>query len=93
MKLEVEITEDEIRSAIERKIRVAVAEHASNYWIEQGIKDAIKKYWEVCVDKIVKEEIENSSKMREKIQAALENKIRGQLNVLFREKKDKEATS
>ena len=87
MKLEVEVTEDEIRSAIERKIRTAVAEHANGYWVEQGIKDTIKKYWQDTVEKIVKEEVENSSKMREVIQKSLENKIRAQLNVMLREKK------
>ena len=86
MKLEVEITEAEIRSAIERKIRVAVAQHANGYWIEQGIKDVIKKFWQETVEKIVKEEVENSTKMREIIQRSLENKIKGQLTALLKKK-------
>jgi len=87
MKIEIEVTEDEVKSAIERKIKTAIAEHANGYWVEQGIKDTIKKHWQDTVEKLVKEEVENSPKMRDMIQKSLENKIRAQLNVMLKEKK------
>lgn len=45
MKLEIEITEEEIKSAIERKVRTAIADQTSNYGVEQDIKESVKSKW------------------------------------------------
>jgi hypothetical protein len=86
MKVEVDISEDEIKSAIERKLRVAIAQHADNYHTETHIRDTVKKYWNESVDKIVQEEIENLPAIRAKVVAALENKIKNQLTKVMKEK-------
>jgi hypothetical protein len=42
MRLDIEITEDEIRSAIERKVRTAIADQTNNYNTDTYIKDQVK---------------------------------------------------
>ena len=42
VKVEIEITEEEIKSAIERKVRTAIADQTSNYGVEQYIKESVK---------------------------------------------------
>ena len=86
MKLEIEVTEDEVRSAIERKVRVAISEHVENYWTQNSIKEVIKNHWSDAVDSIVREELANSDKIREAVQKSLESKIKSQLTALLKAK-------
>ena len=86
MKLEIEVTEEQIKSAIERQVRVAIAEYSKAYWNEQGIKDAIKKYWQETVEKVVLEELSNSTAIRAKVQTAMENKMKAQLTAMLKVK-------
>lgn len=79
MKLEIEITEDEIRSAIERKVRTAIADQTNAYNTDTYIKDQVKANWKAAVDNLVVEEMYNSRVLREKIRAEFERKLRLQL--------------
>ena len=79
MKLEIEITEDEIRSAVERKIRVAVADQSNQWGADDYIKKQVKEKWQTAVDAIILDALNNSQAMRDKIAAELERKIRAQL--------------
>lgn len=87
MKLEIEITEQEIKSAIERKIRVAVAEYSNSYESERLVRDIIKTSWRDSVDRIILDEIANSDKMRDTIRAELEKKIKAQLQAVINKAK------
>ena len=86
MKLEIEITEAEIKSAIERKIRVAIADKENEWSNERLIKDHIKKMWPEIVEKMVREELENVPRMQEKIRNAIEAKLKGQLTAMMKGK-------
>jgi len=79
MKLEIEITEDEIRSAVERKIRVAVADQSNQFGADEYIKKQVKAQWQTAVDAMIMEALNNSQALRDKIAAELERKIRAQL--------------
>lgn len=79
MKLEIEITEDEIRSAVERKIRVAVADQSNQFGADEYIKKQVKAQWQTAVDAMILEALNNSQALRDKIAAELERKIRAQL--------------
>jgi len=79
MKLEIEITEDEIRSAVERKIRVAVADQSNQWGADEYIKKQVKAQWQTAVDAMILEALNNSQALRDKIAAELERKIRAQL--------------
>lgn len=84
MKYEIEITEEEIRSAIERKIRVAIADQSNQWDTDRNIKDMIKKRWTVIAEDMIDDMLSNSKVLREKIQAELERKIRSQLNAAIK---------
>lgn len=79
MKLEIEITEDEIRSAVERKIRVAVADQSNQWGADEYIKKQVKAQWQTAVDAMILDAMNNSQSLRDKIAAELERKIRAQL--------------
>lgn len=55
MKLEIEITEDEIRGAIERKVRTAVADQSNVYNTDFYIKEQVKAHWKKAVDNLIVE--------------------------------------
>lgn len=84
MKLEIEITEDEIKSAIERKIRVALSDVNNSFNADIYIKEQVRKYWKEVADKAVKDACEDEPELRKKIMAALENKIKGQLTAALK---------
>ena len=84
MKLEIEITEEEIRSEVERKIRAAISTQ-SNYWnADKYIKDQVQAKWETAVDAIIQDVLNNSQVVREKVEAEVERKIKAQLAALMK---------
>lgn len=94
MLFEIEITEEEIKNEIDRNIKdvmikKSVLEYINSYWVEQEIKNVIKKCWKESIEDIVRKEVENAPEMRERIKRQLENKIRRQLEFLIKENKSK----
>jgi hypothetical protein len=87
MKLEIEITQEEIKSAVERKVRKAIADESNSWLVDSYIKEQVKKHWQEAVDSLIKEEIANSHKLKEKIQKSIEAKLRGQITALMKEQK------
>jgi len=79
MKLEIEITEDEIRSAIERRVRTAIADQTNTYATDTYIRDTVKAHWKAAVDNLVVEALNGSRVLRDKIASEIERKLRLQL--------------
>ena len=86
MKLEIEITEAEIKSAIERKTRVAIADETNSWGNESAIKGKVRLYWQETMEQVVKDELAKSDQLRVKVQAAIEAKLKGQITALMRGK-------
>jgi len=84
MKLEIEITEEELRSVIERKVRSAVADQTNSYRTDIYIKEQVTAHWKAAVDALVEEALKDSAVLREKIAAELEKKLRAQLAAALR---------
>ena len=84
MKLEIEITEDELRSAIERKVRTAVADQTNSYGTDAYIKEQVKAHWKAAVDALVDAALKDSTVLRAKIAAELERKLRAQLTAALK---------
>ena len=84
MKLEIEITEDEIKSAIERKVRTSIADQTSQWGTDTYIQQQVKIHWEESVDALITEAIGNSESLRAKINTAIEKKLRAQLAAALR---------
>jgi len=84
MKLEIEITEDEIRSEVERKIRSAISDQSNHWHADDYIKNQVKAKWQTAVDAIIQDVLNNSQVVREKVEAEVERKIRAQLASLMK---------
>ena len=84
MKLEIEITEEELRSAVELKVRTAVAAQTNQWNVDSYIKEQVKAHWHNAVDALVSEALNDSKTLREKIMAELEKKLRAQLAVALK---------
>jgi polyhydroxyalkanoate synthesis regulator phasin len=79
MKLEIEITEAEIKDAIERKIREAIANQNNAYSAEDYIKGRVKAIWTEAVDKMALELIGNSKVLQEKIDKVVEARVKARV--------------
>ena len=86
MKLEIEITEAEIKAAIERKIRVAIADETNSWGSDNKIKAYVKERWDVTMRQVVDECLADSPALRTKIMAAIEQKLNGQLTAMMKVK-------
>ncbi len=84
MKLEIEITEAEIKSAIERKVRTAIADQTNQWGIDAYIRNQVTTQWKAAVNSMVEEQLKDSPKMREKIVKSIEAKLRGQVTALMK---------
>jgi len=84
MKLEIEITEDEIRNVVERKVKAAIGSQTESYGADAYIKDQVKLRWQTAVNELIKEEINNSQKLKEKIRSEIERKLRAQLSAAMK---------
>ncbi len=84
MKLEIEITEDEIKSAVSRRVRTAIADQANQWSVDTYIKDQVAKQWKATVENLVAEYLNDSPAMREKIVKSIEAKLRAQLSAAMK---------
>jgi hypothetical protein len=86
MKLEIEITEEEIKSAMERKVRTALADQTNQWGVDQFIKDTVKKHWREACEQMIVDGLNDSIVLREKIQKSIEAKLKGQITALMKGK-------
>lgn len=86
MKLEIEITEEEIRSAIERKVRTAIADQTNQWNVDTYIKERVKEHWKLAVDDLIAEALRDSATLRAKITTEIEKKLRAQITALTKAK-------
>lgn len=84
MKLELEITEDEIRSAMEAQIRTAIANYSNRWGVEDDIRKQVKLHWHAAVDAMILDALNNNQALRDNITAELERKIRAQLTAVMK---------
>ncbi len=83
MKLEIEVTEEEIKSAIERKVRTAIADQTSSYGTDQYIQKSVKESWQKAVDDMVIEYLSNSEAIKKRIADNVEKKLRAKINAVL----------
>ncbi|MDP2682031.1 MAG: hypothetical protein Q8P28_04370 [Deltaproteobacteria bacterium] len=85
MKIEIEVTEEEIKNAIERKVRVAIANQENAWGFDEYIRGEVKKAMPQVVDKLISECLSDHSgiknKIIEKIERAMTAKIQAALKM------------
>ena len=84
MKLEIEITEQEIKDTLERKVRDAIADQTNQWSIESLIKDKVKAAIPSAIDALIVEVLADSSKLKQQIVDATEKEIRRKLHVALK---------
>lgn len=87
MKLEIEVKESEIKDAIERNIRAAIANKMNSYMSEEIVKKRVSEAWSDAVDKVIAERLSDLPALSELVRKRIEAKITGKLNSLMREPK------
>lgn len=85
MKFEVEISEEELRAAIQSKIREGMAVLLNSYTTDIYIQEQIKRNWRQAVDALVLEALSDHKELRARISAELERKLRLQLTAAIKE--------
>lgn len=85
MKIEVEIAEEELRAAIQRKVMDGLAVLINSYTTDIYIKEQIKRNWRQAVDGLVLEALSDHKELRARISAELERRLRLQLAAAIKE--------
>lgn len=85
MKFEIEIPEDELVAAIEKKVRQYVAAEAASWQVGEYIRDRIRERWKATADLVIAEVLDNGPELRAKIADEIEKKLRSQLAVAMRQ--------
>ena len=84
MKLEIEITEDEIKSAIERKVRVAIADQTNAWNSENYIKESVKAHWKAAADSMVSELLGSSEELKKMINKTVEARVKARVSAALK---------
>jgi len=85
VKIEIEITEKEIKDAVERKVRVAIADQTNKWSIDDYIKDEVKKKIPQVIDALIDQCLTQHDSLRakiiEKIERSLTAKVQAALKI------------
>ena len=84
MKIEIEVTEQDVREAVGRQIAEAVSAQSLRYQADEYIKAQVKAMWTPMVDQMIRDAIANSKAMRGKIADEIERKLRAQIGAVMR---------
>lgn len=84
MKLEIEIKEQEIKDAIERKVRVAIADQTNQWGIDSIIKEKVKAAIPPAIDALISEVLADSAKLKQQILDTTEKEIKRKLQVALK---------
>lgn len=87
MKVEIEVSENELKDALARHVRTAVADRINAWGAQVKLKDIVQAKYDELVREIVTEELTKAPKIRQMVHDTLVAKIRGQLTAAMKEKK------
>jgi hypothetical protein len=84
MKLEIEVSEAELKDALARHVRTAVADRVNSWGQQAKLKEIVAAKYDELVREIVVEELKKSDAIRKQVQEAMVSKIRGQLTAAMK---------
>lgn len=85
MKFEVEILESDIEKSIQNLISASITEQTRRWDIQDTLNKRVKELWNSTVDDMITKMLSNSDELKAKITAAVEKKIRDQINAKMRQ--------
>lgn len=86
MKLEIEITEEEINKAIMPMVKRELIQLVASYQFNEAIKQEMKKKVYVILSKMIDVQMNDYADIRFKIQTEMESKIKRQLTQIINAK-------
>ena len=87
MKIEIEVTEAELKDALVRHVRTAVADRVNAWGANHAIKTIVDTMYKDTVALIVEETMKDSPTIRAHVLEAIKAKIKGQLTRMMKEPK------
>ena len=84
MKLEIEITEDEIKSALAHKVRAAIASQNNAWNAENFIKDEVEKVWKNAVRALIDDMLRDPKAIKDMIDKAVEGKVKARVTAALK---------
>ena len=84
MKIEIEVTEEEIRSALELPIRRQVSSTLSHWSVEEDIKRMINDRWPEMAKAMIEEQLADSEKLEQQICDQILRKLKLQVARVMR---------
>ena len=84
MKLEIEITEEEIKSALAHKVRAVVASYNNAWNAESYIKNEVEKVWKESVKALIDEMLRDPMALKELINKAVEAKVKARVTAALK---------
>lgn len=84
MKIEFELSEEEIKLAAKGAAEKAVGDFVRRWMTYDDITARLKHLWTAEIDRQIAEALENSDDLKEKINTAIERKLKARIEVLFR---------
>lgn len=85
LSINIEVTKEELKDALERKVRVAVAQYCDHWNVERMVRDIINQEAPQILTDLVKAQLADSEALKEQVRKALENKLKAQLTKVLKE--------
>ena len=80
MKLEINVSEEDIRAAIERKVRVAIADKSGNLGVDRFVENKVASMWQTVVVETIRNQLINSAYIKEMIDKEVQRQVRLRVN-------------
>jgi len=84
MKLEVEISEETLKTACNEKVKLEISRFVQSYPCEDSIKTKVRAAVPSAIDAIIADVLSNSAELRAKVVAEVERKMRLQIAAVMR---------
>jgi hypothetical protein len=83
IKIEVEITEEEVRNAVEHRIKDAIAKQLREWEVERYIGESLKRKWPGVIDSMIVEMVSNSETLKEEIARKIKEKLKRKISAIM----------
>jgi len=83
MKVEIEVSEDDIKQELQKKVSEAIKEKLNSWGTEAIIKKAVHEAFCAAITPEIERQLKDSNHIKEKIRLEIERKLKRQINALM----------
>ncbi len=84
MKIEIEVTEQELRHVLERKVHAAITDLNTDWEASSTIKQRTKEMWNATVETLLTELLGSNEELKTMVAAEVEKRIRARINAALK---------